>query len=122
MGWVTMKIQKTYSAEDFANEVDEKVANIRAFRTFARELGLLQNHELLTEDFLPAWGIASNLHYEKGVKWENAMKFGLDEVFEISAKELNKLEPEAANNIEEKLDQVIFYLKKITNALEDRRA
>lgn len=116
-----MKVQKTYSAEDFANEVDEKVANIRAFRTFAREFGLIQNHELLTEDFLPAWRIASDLHYEKGVKWENAMKFGLNEVFDVLPKESNILEDEAQNRIEEKLDQVISYLKKISDVLEGRK-
>lgn len=116
-----MNIQKTYSAEEFANEVNEKVANIRAFRTFAREFGLIQNHELLTEDFLPAWKIAAKLHYEKGVKWEYSMKYGLGEVFEIAIKDLNIGEPEVASSgIEEKLDQVIFYLKKIAISLENR--
>ena len=46
-----MKFQKTYSAEEFADQVGEKVANIRAFRLFAREFNLIQNHELLTEAF-----------------------------------------------------------------------
>lgn len=117
---IQMKIQKTYSAEEFANEVGEKVANIRAFRTFAREFGLIQNHELLTEDFVPAWEIAAKLHYEKGVKWEFAMKYGLSNVFGIT-EELNTIKSEVSNSsIEEKLDQVIFYLKKIAVTLENR--
>lgn len=112
------QIQKTYSAEEFANQVNEKVANIRAFRTFSREFGLIQNHELLTENFLPAWDIAQKLHYENGVKWENAMKHGLAKVFQLPDMNMSEDEPVSASGIEEKLDEVIAYLKRIAIALE----
>ena len=110
-----MKICKTYSAEEFANKVDEKVANIRAFRLFAREFGLLQNNEPLTEDFIPAWQIAQKLHYEDGVKWENAMKHALKEVFNFGS-EANT--GPTTSNIEEKIDEILYYLKKIATSLE----
>lgn len=114
------KIQKTYSADEFANKVGEKVANIRAFRMFAREFGLIQNHELLTEGFFPAWEIAAKLHYEKGVKWEYAMKHGLSEAFNLPVKEVDTEEPAKVSSIEEKLDEVIYYLRKIAISLENK--
>ncbi|MGE7693146.1 hypothetical protein ACQKNC_03375 [Lysinibacillus sp. NPDC094177] len=114
-----MKIQKTYSAEEFADQVGEKVANIRTFRLFAREFNLIQNHELLTEAFLPAWDIAQKLHYEKSVKWENAMKHGLIEVFGVSVNQSSsENESATTSSIEEKLDEIIVYLKRIASALE----
>lgn len=114
-----MKFQKTYSAEEFADQVGEKVANIRAFRLFARELNLIQNHELLTEAFLPAWDIAQKLHYENNVKWENAMKHGLSEVFGVTVNQSSsEKESATTTNIDEKLDEIIVYLKRIVTALE----
>ncbi|RHW38217.1 hypothetical protein D1B33_04835 [Lysinibacillus yapensis] len=116
-----MKIQKTYSAEEFADKVGEKVGNIRLFRKYARKFGLIDNHEVLTEDFLPAWDIAQKLHYQKGVKWENAIKHGLSEEFGIPENESTfETEIVGANIIEHKLDEIIEYLKRITIALENK--
>ncbi|RHW34089.1 hypothetical protein D1B33_14955 [Lysinibacillus yapensis] len=79
-----MKIQNTYSTEEFADQVGEKVAIIRTFQIIAWELNLIQSDQLLTESFLPAWDTAQQLHSLEGVEWEDAIRFALGKVFGIS--------------------------------------
>ena len=118
-----MEFKKKFWPKEFAELVGEKEANINTLRIRARNLGLLSNNESLNEDFLPIWDVAKKLHYDKKVKWDDAIDHALTPLLTKAEEEkvVAELadEPQVSNSIEEKLDEVIFYLKKAVTLLEE---
>lgn len=119
-----MKIKKGLSVNEFTKLVGHhSEGNIRVFRERLRINGVIQDNQLLNENFIPMWNEICKLH-DQGVPWVKAMDqiinnhTNIEKVQEVIIPTQPEIFPA---NHDQKLDEIISILRQILKKLDTEK-